>query len=33
MMAGTNELVGEDMCIVISFAEPISLVDSHLCDY
>ena len=33
MMPGTNELVGEDLCIVISFDEPISLVGSHLCHY
>ena len=26
MMLGTKELVGEDLCIVISFDEPISLV-------
>ena len=25
MMPGTNELVGEDLCIVIGFDEPISL--------
>ena len=33
MMPGTNELVGEDLCIVISFDEPISLEGSRLCDY
>ena len=33
MVPGTNELVGEDLCIVISFDEPISLVGSRLCDY
>ena len=32
-MPVTNELVGEDPCIVISFDEPISLVGSLLCDY
>ena len=32
-MLGTNELVGEDLCIVISFDEPISLVVSRLRDY
>ena len=26
MMPSTNELVGEDLCIIISFDEPISLV-------
>ena len=33
MMLGANELVGEDLCIVISCDEPISLVGSRLCDY
>ena len=33
MMPSTNELVGEDLCIVIGFDEPISLVGSRLCDY
>ena len=33
MMPGTNELVGEDLCIVISLDEPISLAGSRLCDY
>ena len=33
MMPGTNELVGEDLCIVISFDEPISFAGSRLCDY
>ena len=32
-MTDTNELVGEDLCIIISFDNPISLVGSHLNDY
>ena len=33
MMPSTNELVDEDLCIIISLDEPISLVGSRLCDY
>ena len=32
-MPSTDDLVGKDLCIVISFDEPISLVGSRLCDY
>ena len=32
-MPGTNELVRKDLCIIISFEEPISLVGSRLYDY
>ena len=32
-MQGINELVGEELCIIISFDEPISLATSRLFDY
>ena len=30
LMPDTNELVGEDLCIIISFDEPIALAGSRL---